>query len=626
MLTRRAVSFLTALGTALFLAAFGLVGDDARAADDPTPGLPAPTDDVWGGSCDAPATGTIYEVGPGQPLASIGAVPWQQLGPGDRVRVHARPTPYREKILISEQGTATAPITVCGVPDAQGARPVLDAAGATTRPGMQSDFSGSQRRGLITFAAKEGDAWGTKPEYVVIDGLELTGAFPGNTFTDETGATRTYPDNAAALFVERGEHLTFRDNIVNGNGNGVFVGSGDDEESISRHILLDGNEFSDNSVPGRYGEHHSYIEAEDVVYQYNHYGDTTDGALGGALKDRSAGTVIRYNWIDGGLRAMDLVDAQEAPTLLTALPSYRETWVYGNVVDIGPGDATNTIHYGGDSGATEYDNYRKGTLLFFNNTVSYRLDQADQWNGSIFDLETTDEKVAAWGNVFSVRPRTPGQPPINLALVRESGTFELGENAFSPSILAERAGTDFGGTISGWADQLRPAGNELGFTDLDGGDLRPAGDSVLVDVDARAPIQVPGRHLLRFQYVPHRLALGRPVNGAGVDLGAFESGPGIGIDVPTTPTTPTTPSRCPAATGELRDAGIAHMTATAALDRAKAKVRTLKSKRKRAPAARTKAIRKRLVKARATAGRAAGDVQAAQVRLSAAQAQVARDC
>lgn len=522
----------------------GTVQATTSGADaEPDPALPPPGADVWDGSCADPATGTVFEVGPGRAYTSIGAVPWQSLGPGDRVRIHRRAAPYREKILISEQGTAAAPITVCGVPDGSGNRPVIDGAGATTRPGMESDFALTQTRGLITFATKEGDPYGTKPEFVVVDGFELTGAFPGNTFTDHDGNTQTYPDNAAALFVERGETITFRNNLIHDNGNGIFVASGDAEESVSRHILVEGNELADNSVPGRDREHHSYIEAEDTVYQFNHYRDTSPGALGGALKDRSAGTVVRYNWIEGGARALDLVESQEGCPILCALPAYRSTWVYGNVIDVRAGDATNTVHYGGDGGATEYDTYRKGTLYFFNNTVSYRVDQADEYNGSIFDLETTDETVEAWGNAFHVASATPGQPPINMYLTRESGTFHLGENAFSPSVAAERY-VDFDGTIVGFAGQTRPAGNDFGFTDLAGDDFRPASGSPLVDVGSTPPVTLPTRHRLRFQYVAHRLALGRLVNGGAVDLGYYERGPagpvtepGPDVAVPTFSTT-----------------------------------------------------------------------------------------
>ena len=44
---------------------------------------------------------TDYHIGPGQPLATIGAVPWYNLQPGDTVYIHYRAAPYKEKFLIS---------------------------------------------------------------------------------------------------------------------------------------------------------------------------------------------------------------------------------------------------------------------------------------------------------------------------------------------------------------------------------------------------------------------------------------------------------------------------------------------------------------------------------------------
>src|SRR4029450_13436098 len=62
------------------------------------------------------AFATTYDVGPGQPYASIGAVPLASLQPGDTVRIHYRTTPYKEKWVICRQGTAAQPITFTGVP------------------------------------------------------------------------------------------------------------------------------------------------------------------------------------------------------------------------------------------------------------------------------------------------------------------------------------------------------------------------------------------------------------------------------------------------------------------------------------------------------------------------------
>lgn len=63
----------------------------------------------------APGAGSTYDVGPAQPYASIGAVPWEDLTAGDTVRIHWRAEPYPEKILLRGQGDGDRPIVVCGV-------------------------------------------------------------------------------------------------------------------------------------------------------------------------------------------------------------------------------------------------------------------------------------------------------------------------------------------------------------------------------------------------------------------------------------------------------------------------------------------------------------------------------
>jgi len=79
------------------------------------------------------ALAATYEVGPGRPYTSIGAVPWESLGAGDLVLIHWRSAPYKEKWAIGGTGTAAQPITVRGVLGPGGERPVIDGNGATTR-------------------------------------------------------------------------------------------------------------------------------------------------------------------------------------------------------------------------------------------------------------------------------------------------------------------------------------------------------------------------------------------------------------------------------------------------------------------------------------------------------------
>src|SRR5262245_17810388 len=75
----------------------------------------------------------VYEVGPGKPLATPSAVPWESLQPGDTVLIHWRTDPYRDKWVVTRAGTAAAPIVVRGVPGPGGELPIIDGSGAVTR-------------------------------------------------------------------------------------------------------------------------------------------------------------------------------------------------------------------------------------------------------------------------------------------------------------------------------------------------------------------------------------------------------------------------------------------------------------------------------------------------------------
>src|SRR5215207_3446753 len=111
------------------------------------------------------------------------------------------------------------------------------------------------------------------------------------------GATQSYTANASAIYVEKGEHITVRDCLIHDSGNGFFVASSD---AVSRDILVEGNHIYDNGNTGSIFEHNDYTAAVGIVFQYNRFGPLRAGASGNNLKDRSAGTVVRYNWIEGG--------------------------------------------------------------------------------------------------------------------------------------------------------------------------------------------------------------------------------------------------------------------------------------------------------------------------------------
>jgi len=462
---------------------------------------------AWASAADStcsPGQGRTYEVGPPPGLQRLADVPWGDLKPGDRVLVHWRPEAYREQILLSAEGTAEQPVRVCGVPGPQGQLPSITGQEARSPRALGFPYAPTQERGVIVITLREGQRWGVKPRNIVLEGLDLRGAHPGNFFTDQLGKRRRFSSSAAALFVERGEHIVIRHCNLTDSANGLFVASGDSEEVMSRDILVEANHIYGNGVANSFYQHNAYTEAAGIVYQQNRFGPLRPGAGGNALKDRSAGTVIRYNWIEGGAHLLDLVEPEESSKITSADAHFRRTYVYGNVLLNGPLDGFSVVHYGGDNGNPTQ--YRKGTLFFFNNTVIIRGEEKIRWATAIFRLETSDETADVRNNVVFCQGST------HLMLLDGPGRLRLGTNWVS----------------EGWKERLRPepgmlpiegldhliVGHDSPFVNLDGVDLRVRpGSGAARPGDPLAP-EVTAEYRPGQIYLPHQkakvLAPGKP--------------------------------------------------------------------------------------------------------------------
>ncbi|WP_338414478.1 hypothetical protein [uncultured Sphaerotilus sp.] len=412
-------------------------------------------------ACAPSGRGTDYRVGTGQPYTSLDAVPWESLRAGDTVRIFYRDAPYRSKFLIAGQGTADAPIRVCGVRGPNGERPVIDGSGATTRAALGPLYNGTlayshvhQDRAIIVLKPLATEAWTAYPRYIQIDGLKITRGHPDYRYRTAAGAERPYAPFGACIWVDRGQHITIADNEITDCQMAVFSKSTDDGDfAVTRDLRIAGNRFAGHGIVGDWHEHTTYLQSVGTVVEFNDYGPLRSGAPGNAIKDRSVGAVIRYNRIEEGAHAIDLVEAEDFPVTARALPAYRSTQVYGNQI-IKTGDTGSVIHYGGDHfgsapGAGWGEPlFRQGTLHFWNNTVLLKGTQA--W---VFQISTTLEKVEAWNNVFYFAPSVAQR---NLRMHQEvaapwvgGGVLNLGVNWISTGWQDSDPWHPVGGTLSG---------------------------------------------------------------------------------------------------------------------------------------------------------------------------------
>lgn len=376
--------------------------------------------------CTPKGSGTDYQVGPGKAYTSIGAVPFESLKAGDTVRIFWQPNAYHEKMMISGVGTAAQPIRVCGVPGPNGELPVIDGANATTRTQLVFPYSGLQSRGVITIGHKNSDPYALQPDFITLEGLEVVDGDPAYSFTDNTGATIPYVADSAGIFVQRASDVVIRGCNVHDNNNGLFIGTTGGVE-LTKNVLIEANYVHDNGSLTQYYEHNVYNEVSGVTYQFNLLKSPragSQGTLGATIKERSAGVVMRYNWIQDGAHLLDLVDTQEAQADLEPLLSFHETFVYGNVIVrvVNPADGGSLgsmMLYGGDSGI--FANYRKGTLYFYENTVAV-INQAatDYGVPAVFELSTMDEHLSSRDNIYW-SPTSPTQlRPVVMLGARDS--------------------------------------------------------------------------------------------------------------------------------------------------------------------------------------------------------------
>jgi hypothetical protein len=440
-----------------------------------------------------------YHIGTGQSHQDIADVDWTDLQAGDNVYIHWRSTPYREKWVINVQGTAQDPISIIGVNGPNGEQPVIDGENAVTVAGLNF---WNEQRGVIKIGGSNIPSDGL-PQHIIIENLDIRSGHPDYQFSNDQGQTEQYSNNAAAIYVEKAAHLTIRNCSLSNSGNGLFIGAFNGQ---TEDILIEKNHIYGNGVIGRIYEHNTYTAAIDITYQFNRFGPLKAGAGGNNLKDRSAGLVVAYNWIEGGNRQLDLVDAEDSAVLVNH-PSYNETHVYGNVLIEPDGDGNSQmIHYGGDSGTTS--DYRKGTLYLYNNTfISER-----SGNTTLVRLSTNDETAEVFNNIYYGTAN--GQ---SLALIDGNGTINYQHNWLKSNYSDCHCSP--AGTINDLGNQL--TGTEPDFVDFNTQNFHLQINATATDHGMTIPTNL-SAHIPQWEYQKHQQAKPRLTDGF-LDLGAYET-------------------------------------------------------------------------------------------------------
>jgi hypothetical protein len=434
----------------------------------------------------------VVDIGPGEYYEDPCDLPWQDLEPDTLVRIHHRSDPYRCKWALDVVATEDDPVVVMGVPDGD-QRPVISGDGAATPQGL--DFW-SEGRGILKVGGTSFPGPEQPPAWIWIQGLEIRSAHPRYGFTDDQGTPQVYDQNAAAIFLEEGEHLHVVDSVLQDCGNGLFSAMA----TADVHVVA--NHIHGNGIEGSGYEHNSYTESLGITFEHNRYGALREGAGGNNLKDRSAGTVIRYNWIEGGNRQIDLVETDSET--LRDHPSYRESFVFGNVLVEHDGDGNSQIlHYGGDNGDEAW--YRKGALYFFHNTVI-----SERAGTTTLLRLSSDEESAVVHN--SIVHATSGGS--HLALYHGAGTVDLAHSWISEGWVQTHEADDHGVVTT--RDLIE--GGDPGLEDLAGLALRPLADSAAQGAAGEA-LPETADHPVDRQYLEHQDGQWRE---SAEDLGAFE--------------------------------------------------------------------------------------------------------
>lgn len=508
---------------------------------------------------------TTYDVGPGQPLATLNAVPWAGLHPGDFVNIHVKPGGYHEKIQISASGSAAAHIVIRGIPDpVTGALPIIDGKDAIEDPSTDFSYAPFSQLGVIVVTPRQSTyVYGAyHVSFVDIESLDIRNAtYTGDgsiTYTDQFGVVRGYRTFACGIYIEWAHDLAVRGCEISNCGNGVYANSKFGAVKSSQRLLIEKNYFHDNSNPptpdpaspngaplsNGFGEHHIYTESAGVTIQFNRFGKHRPGAHGTAIKDRSSGEIIRYNQfdMDGQSSVMALLDPQGGIDFIDQQADYLDSYVYGNIITIADySGSMSVVQWGAfngpgylPDGRSSYGTLHRRTLFFYNNTlVNHHIGISLFFlpDASRMPSGPTFETVDCRNNIFFAD--TVVQSSIYNAMhffaggtTNSGGDMNLGNNWISPGWRKDAPTHAWTGALNGTANLLvgdSSGANDAHFVDMAARDYHVlTGSNVIDTAGALSPSVLPANDLT-LEYVNPQSQKVRTMQSVAMDLGALES-------------------------------------------------------------------------------------------------------
>lgn len=390
-------------------------------------------------------------VGQNQQYAEPHQLP--KLQQGDRITIHGRATAYQSRLPLT-----VSDVRIDTAPGPNGERVTFDARGAK-EPTWATYFSPDVARNGCIYIGP--DSSRVNPTGITVNGVKVIGCRKGRAFTNSAGQPVVY-NYGGGIMLYRCREVTIQACAFDDHDTGVFGKSFAEAANVLRNVTVEWCNFNNCGMPGSDRYHPVYLEGLNTVYQYNHFQKPISGSSGCNIKDRGAGTIIRYNRIEGGARTIDLVDPEEAGAVFMEDPGWGRIHIYGNLIlNPAAGGSGSMIHLGFD-GQYQYAQWR----LFFqyNTVVSYRQ-KGTHYKTFLFKTNGAQE-IYSGDNIFDARS-SDGNPSDTYLLTDEGSgdpQFFTRGDWFSKRIMTGEIRPD------GWDSRI--VGDDPAFVEPWSGDVR----------------------------------------------------------------------------------------------------------------------------------------------------------